>query len=419
MLDAQRRDLFALYLQALKAVHGRQAVCDHLKVRMPSSPVYLAAIGKAASAMTAGAFAAWGDAIQRALVITRHGYAPELTERAPRTQYLEAGHPQPDAASLSAGQRLREFLAAVPVSAQCLVLISGGASALVEILPTGISLAEWQRVNAWLLCSGLDIRAMNTVRSALSGIKGGRLLYALNVWHTDVLLISDVPGDDPRVIGSGLLSPDERAFETLQQLTLPDWMGNYLNLAPPTPAVDDARLVHVHTAIVANNAQARNAAADAARHLGYAVVDSAELLVGDVTTAAKQICDCLLAAAPGVYLWGGETTLALPAKIGRGGRNQHLALLCAERLAGWNDFALLVAGTDGSDGGTHNTGAIVDGSTLARGQRGGFNARQCLDNADAATFLEAAGDAICTGPTGTNVMDIIIAIRLNTQEILL
>jgi len=417
VLDAQRRDLFAIYTQAVRAVHGRQVVCDHLRARPPVRPVYLAAVGKAAAAMTAGAFATWSDAIHSAVVITRHGHAPDATQREPRTRYLEAGHPHPDGASIVAGQTLVEFLAAVPSAAQCLVLISGGASTLVEVLPSGISLADWQRVNAWLLGSGLNIRAMNAVRSALSCIKGGRLVHALGARRTEVLLLSDVPGDDPRVIGSGLLCPDDDALNVLRELALPGWIDTLLHAAPVAPARDDARFASVHTSIVATNAMARRAAAEAARGLGYAAYDHADELVGDVAIAARHISDDLSSAQPGVYLWGGETTLKLPSRVGRGGRNQHLALECAARLAGRDDFVLLVAGTDGSDGATHNAGAIVDGGTVERGQRAGLSAQLCLANADAATFLETVGEAICTGPTGTNVMDLIIAIRLSDQQI--
>ena len=416
MLDARRRDLFVMFKHALGAVHGRQAVFDHLHRRLPTQPVYLAAVGKAAAAMAAGAFAAWGDAIHSAVVISRCGDAPDLAQREPRTSYLEAAHPIPDTTSLVAGKALVDFISNVPSTAQCLVLISGGASALVEVLPSGISLADWQRVNTWLLASGLDIYAMNALRSALSCIKGGGLVRSLTTQHTDVLLISDVPGDDPRVIGSGLLCPPEGKCEpaALSRLTLPDWINNYLNLAPKVPVGTDPQFKTVLTTIVANNAMARNAAANAARTLGYVAYDHADEIVGDVATAAKNICDRLLCASPGVYIWGGETTLKLPEHPGRGGRNQHLALECAVRLVGRKDIVVLVAGTDGTDGVTQNTGAIVDGGTLARCD---LDIQNVLANANAATFLEASGDVLCTGSTGTNVMDLIIAMRLNAQEI--
>jgi len=391
-------------------------VFEHLRARPVTQPVYLVAVGKAAAAMAAGAFAAYGDAIRSALVITRHGYAPGVMQREPRTRYLEAGHPQPDAASLVAGQALVEFASAIPATAQCLVLISGGASALVEVLPSGVTLSDWQRVNAWLLGSGLDIRAMNAVRSAMSCIKGGRLVNVLGAQHIEVLLISDVPGDDARVIGSGVLCPDDSVWKTLRTLALPDWIEDLLRAAPQAPANNDPRFAHVHITMVANNARARAAAAETARNLGYAAYDHADELVGDVTTVARNLCHYLSAAPPGVHLWGGETTLQLPPKIGRGGRNQHLALECALGLQGRNDIVLLAAGTDGSDGVTHNTGAIVDGTSIERGQRSGLSAQLCLAKADAATFLETSGDTMCTGPTGTNVMDVIIAICLNERE---
>ncbi len=414
MLDARRHELFVIYTQALGAVHGRQVVFDHLRTHLPTRPVYLAAVGKAAAAMAAGAFAAWGDVIHSAVVITRCGHAPDLAQREPRTSYLEAAHPIPDATSLVAGKALVDFISGIPSTAQCLVLISGGASALVEVLPAGISLSDWQRINTWLLASGLDIYAMNALRSALSCIKGGRLVRWLAAQHTDVLLISDVPGDDPRVIGSGLLCPPEGIPAVLDGLVLPDWINNYLNLAPKAPAGTDPQFKTVRTSIVADNAMARSAAADAARALGYVAYLHAEEIVGDVARAAQNICDRLLCASPGVYIWGGETTLKLPEHPGRGGRNQHLALECAVRLVGRKDIVVLVAGTDGTDGVTQNTGAIVDSETLVGCD---LDVQDVLANANAATFLEASGDVLCTGSTGTNVMDLIIAMRLNAQEI--
>ena len=400
MLDARRRDLFVMYTHALGAVHGRQAVFDHLYAALANRPVYLAAVGKAAAAMAAGAFAAWGDAIHSAVVITRSGHIPDAAQREPRTSYLEAAHPIPDARSLIAGKALVDFVSRVPSTAQCLVLISGGASALVEVLAAGISLSDWQRINTWLLASGSDIYVMNALRSALSCILGGRLMRWLGAHHTNVLLISDVPGDDPRVIGSGLLYPQEDVPAALNGFVLPDWIKNYLNMVPKVTAGTDQQFKTVRTTIVANNAMARNAAADAARALGYVAYLHAEEIVGDVARAAQNICDRLLCTSPGVYIWGGETTLKLPENPGRGGRNQHLALQCAVRLVGRKDIVVLVAGTDGSDGVTQNTGAIVDGETLVRCD---LDVQHVLAHANAATFLEASDDVLCAGSTGTNV----------------
>lgn len=410
MLDSQRRDLFAIYSQAIHAVHGRQAVCNHLRTRTPARPVYVAAIGKAAAAMAAGAFAAWGEAIQQALVITRYGYAPPAPQYEPRTCYLEAGHPQPDAASLAAGQALVEFLSAVPAAAQCLVLISGGASALVEVLPAGINLAAWQSVNTWLIASGLDIRSMNAVRCGLSCIKGGRLVRMLNAQATEVLLISDVPGDDPSVIGSGLLCP---ATNEIGRLDLPFWIEKLLHAGSPPLAREDPDFANIRTFIVANNAMARQAAVEAAHKLGYASHDHSEALVGNVTAAAQIITSRVLSGPPGVYLWGGEVTLKLPPHAGPGGRNQHLALECATYLHGRSDAIVLAGGTDGSDGSTSHAGALVDGGTLERGRSAGLDAQICLANADATRFLQASGDLFSTGPTGTNVMDLTIAMQLS------
>ena len=305
---------------------------------------------------------------------------------------------------------LVEFLSAVPAAAQCLVLISGGASALVEVLPAGVSLTAWQNANTWLLTSGLDIHAMNAVRSALSCIKNGRLVRMLRAQATEVLLISDVPGDDPSVIGSGLLSPSSNR---VGGLVLPGWIEKLLHAGPPPATGEEPGFESIQTFIVANNAMARQAAAEVARKLGYASHDHSEELTGNITAAAQIITGRVLSGPPGVYLWGGEVTLKLPPNAGRGGRNQHLALQCAAYLHGKNDAIILAGGTDGSDGSTSYAGALVDGGTLERGGHAGFDAQICLANADATRFLEASGDLISTGPTGTNVMDLTMAMRLS------
>ncbi len=405
---------------SLKAVDGRACVARCLADSgRETGPWYLFAVGKAAPTMAAGARDALGEAIAGALVISKDGHCPppgRSLEAVPGAAWpcLEAGHPRPDARSLAAGERLLAFLDTLPAGAPVLSLISGGASALVEVLVPGVDLAELQRVNDWLLGSGLDIAAMNRVRSSLSRIKGGRLVEHLSGRRVVNLLISDVPGDRPEIIGSGLLVPPPAggAAKARPGAALPVWLERLLteaqtsNAPPPTAA-----FARVQTRIVASNAEARAAAVTAARRMGLEARDHGEALRGDAAACGAALAEALCAGPPGLHVWGGETTVRLPEAPGRGGRNQTMALAAARGLAGREDVWLLALGTDGTDGPTEDAGALVDGGTVGRGEAQALAADDCLARADAGTFLDAAGDLIHTGPTGTNVMDIVIGFK--------
>ncbi len=399
-----RRRVLEIYQAALRAVHGRDCVRRTLVDVRVTGPVRVCAIGKAACAMAQGAADAWGDQIQDGLVITKQGYVTAECS-VPALTVMEAGHPLPDARSVQAGEAMLKLLAETSREATLLFLISGGASSLIEVLPPGVMLADLRRVNAWLLASGWDIHRMNAVRKGLSCIKGGRLVAYLGERRTVQLLISDVPGDEAADIGSGLLVPAARLAPVP---ALPDWLQALLDQAPPLLPVEAPADAGVETRIVASLDQALAAAAQAAREGGYAVQVHAARLHGDAALQGRRIADELIQGPAGVHLWGGETTLVLPPQSGRGGRNQHLALAAATGLAGHDDICLLAAGTDGSDGPGEDAGALVDGATLARGALDELNAEECLARADAGTFLEASGDLISTGPTGTNVMDLAI-----------
>lgn len=399
-----RQLLLQAYQSALAVVGGRDGVRRRLANAAFSEGVYVVALGKAACAMAEGAHEALGGQIRDALVITKRGYAQPLP-----WPVLEAGHPRPDAGSIVAGQALLAFIARLPETAEVLVLLSGGASALAEVLPAGLGLETLQRVNDWLLGSGLDIVAMNRIRKRLSLIKGGRLAQRLAPRRTLCLAISDVPDDDPRAIGSGPLTADDSAGEGS---SLPPWLAELLRAAPPLPAPGAACFGTVRYEIIASNRDAVAAAVRAAEGLGAAAVAEPEFVTGDATAAGARLAQALLAAAPGtVHVWGGETTIKLPAEPGRGGRCQQLALAAAVGLAGTTNTWLLAAGTDGSDGPTEDAGALVDGETVARGELAGADTAAALGTADAGSFLEASGDLIQTGPTGTNVMDIMLGLR--------
>jgi glycerate 2-kinase len=360
--------------------------------------------------MAVGALDAVGERLAALLAITKTGHCQELTGVGGRVRCLESSHPVPDASSLAAGTELVHFIQGASWDASLLVLTSGGASSLVEQLAGDLGAEQLARVNGWLLGSGMDIHGINRVRKALSRIKGGRLAAYLGGHSALNLVISDVPGDDLRSIGSGLLVPHGPADVSLEGLTLPDWLAALTERAEPLP--DEAMFERVRSVIVARSADAQWAAARRGEALGYAVHGHEPLLCDDASAAGRRVVEEVLRGPPGLYVWGGETTVRLPPNPGRGGRNQSLALAAARQLRGHDRVWLLAAGTDGTDGPGLDAGALVDGRTVTRGEDAGLDAGESLARADAGTFLEASGDLLHTGPTGTNVMDLVLALKL-------
>jgi hydroxypyruvate reductase len=403
-----RNSLLEIYQAALKRVEGRGAVSNWLRHNPLRGRLNVIAIGKAAQSMAQGAHDVLGDRIVQGLILSKYGHIDHHWCRQRGWVAHESAHPVPDESSLQAGRILLDFIARDSVS-PLLFLISGGASSLVEVTVDGVSLEDLGRLNRWLLGSGLDILQMNTVRKALSRIKGGGLLTCLDRPGVVGLAISDVPGDDPAAIGSGLLTPDEGLLERLAALSLPPWLAEKLQgvgqqragLAVSRPKLE----------IVANLQLAREAAAEHAASLGFRVSLRDEFLSGDAAATGKSLARALLQGPPGIVIWGGETTVNLPPDPGQGGRNQHLALAAARELAGNRDCYLLAAGTDGSDGPTGDAGALVDGATLARAAVHGETPERSLANADSGCLLAVSGDLITTGPTGTNVMDLVIGLK--------
>lgn len=414
-----RKHLLAIYLTALDAVNGHKVVAAYLQKHPYNTPLALIAIGKAAYQMATGAYEILGNQITQALVITKFGHLEKTFQPAYPMICLEAAHPVPDESSLVAGQTLLDFIHKLPPQLPILILTSGGASALVEVLVPGITLSDLQNVNQWLLGSGLPIHAMNQIRKSLSAIKGGHLATHLKNHPVLNLVISDVPGDDLQIIGSGLLTCpaplllkqtvfpfSEKAEE---KINLPDWLHTLIAKAPLIAKSED--FINIKQHLVATPTLARQAAYKTAQHLGYATVNHNELIVGDARSVGRTLAQQLISATPGIYIWSSETTVHLPEKPGQGGRCQHLALSAACELAGRNDVFLLAMGTDGNDGPCDVAGALVDGKTLERGNQKGLHAIQCLATADAGRFLTASGDLMDTGPTGTNVMDILIGLK--------
>jgi glycerate 2-kinase len=398
-----RRALLEIYQAGIESVDGRHRTAAALREESLTGPVRLIAIGKAAPAMALGAIDVLGPRIADGLVVTRRGLRrPELDGRDAWLQ-LEAGHPVPDESSLAAGEALLARLAGASPDALWLFLISGGSSSLVEVLPPGLDLARLRRANEWLIGSGLPIGAVNAVRRRLSVLKGGRLAGRLDGRRCLALYISDVPGDAVSDIGSGLLAPAPGSSPTP---TLPDWLR-----AVPEPGRPPAPPIPIRHRVIASLAVALIACeTEARRHFDFVRRFDRRLDL-DVEAAAKLVVDRLVAGPPGAYLWGGETTVRLPPDPGRGGRNQHLALACAMRLAGRSDAAVLCGATDGNDGPGEDAGGLVDGGSVRRGEAAGLGAADCFARADAGSFLAAAGDLVSTGPTSTNVNDLVIGVR--------
>ena len=371
-----RTQLLDMYAAGLVAVEGEMTVYQALQAKGLRQPCHVVALGKAADAMLWGAHRYLRDAMQSALLITKHQHVSAATQALTQVQSLEAAHPIPDESSLQAGAALIQYLQALPADEPVLFLISGGTSSLVEVLDTGWTLERLQQATYAMLANGAVISEINAMRRALSLIKGGKLWQYVGERVVTCLLMSDVPGDDPTVIGSGLLFPaprDDFAWE-----------------------------------IVASN-----------RHLLAALTASTdvnvmpEFLEGDAEDVAQRCVEHLRNSAAGLYVWGAETTLQLPLNPGYGGRNQHLALAAALCLQPEDDIFLMAVGTDGTDGVTEDTGALVDNGTVQRGYVQNLDAAACLQAADAGTFLAASGDLIHTGPTGTNVMDVIIGWKVS------
>ena len=410
-LAYHRKNLRAIFDKALQPVNGRTCVRDHLIAHpVAHHPVYLVAIGKAASAMAEGAFEILPAQITRALVITKAGPGDASLFKSD-TVLLKSAHPVPDQRSLDAGTRLLSFIGDAPPHAHFLFLISGGTSSLVEVLPDGMTLAALDEVNEWLLGSGLDIHHINCVRKAMSRIKGGRLASHLAGRTADVLLISDVPGDVLANIGSGLLVADDENAPCMSEINMPSQIRALIKTAPAAPAKNHPCFARIKTRIIASNEDACDAAESHAKELGYTVYRHAGIITGDAIEVAHAQARMLKQGVPGVYIGGEETTIQLPPVPGRGGRNQSLALAVAQEIAGCDNILFLAAGTDGSDGPTHDAGAIVDGTTIKRSQNKGYDAASCLMRADAGSFLAASGDLITTGPTGTNVMDLMLGMK--------
>jgi len=370
--------------------------------------------------MAAGCESRLGPDLVVGAVIVPDGYAASLSAIA----VMEGGHPVPDERGLMATARLCNLVRATSVPV--LGLISGGASSLLVRPRSPLTLDDKRAVNELLLTCGADIQAMNTVRKHLSEVKGGGLVrYGRTSFVS--LILSDVIGDDPAVIGSGPTAADATTYADarailgrfgIEQL-VPTVVLDVLDRGmrgqiTETLKPDDPVCRRVRNVVIGSNQTALEAAAGEARRMGLRPRITPTPLAGATGPVARQWLETVwvdLAGTPAFdcYIAGGETTVTVTG-TGRGGRNQEFALALASPLAG-TDVHILSAGTDGVDGPTDAAGAFVDGSTIRRAQARGLDATAALTNNDSYGFFSALGDLFRPGPTGTNVMDIKIALH--------
>lgn len=406
--------LIDAYRAALDAVDARRCVRESLLRRPVRGAWHVVAVGKAAAAMAQGAVDALGARLLSGCVVIPPGHLPAgFAPGAHGIDVLTSSHPVPDERSLAAGETLAAYVESLSQEAQLLFLVSGGASSLVERLRPGCTLADLQSLNRWALASGAPIAQVNALRRRLSRLKGGGLAVLAGSRRTLALMISDVPVDDPRVIGSGLLhAPDTPTSST--DVALPVELRAVLERAAGEAGDGGAYVPRVPVRMAATLRMACHAAAAAARKAGLDARVSPGRLAGDAAdlgvafaARASRLPDRT------VRVWGGESTVTLPATPGRGGRNQHLALAAALELERLRSRAvLLAAGTDGVDGATMDAGAVVDAATCLRGRDAGFDPHVSLAAADSGSFLEASGDLLHTGATLTNVGDLVLAFAI-------
>ena len=378
--------------------------------------------GKAGGAMAAAVDAVWpAHAPLSGLVVTRYGHVPPAYKAAPgRIEVVEAAHPVPDEAGRRAAQRILGLTEGLGANDLVLCLISGGASALLALPAAGVTFEQKQAINKALLKSGAAIDEMNCVRKHLSAIKGGRLAARCAPARVVTLLISDVPGDSPEVIGSGPTVPDSSscadALRILQRygIDVPAAARAGLDSGDfESPKPDDARFNGNQVHMVATPRQSLEAAAALARGAGLAAFVLSDEIEGESREVGKVHAALARAVVrhgapfskPCVILSGGETTVTVRERSGRGGRASEFLLGCAVALQGEGEVYALAADTDGIDGIEDNAGAIIGPDTLARAGALGLKASEFLDRNDAYNFFRPLNDLVISGPTFTNVND--------------
>ncbi len=426
-----RADLMRIFAAAVAAVDPRRAVANAFEGRLldtgripemvaKARRVYLLAVGKAALGMALEARERIGAKLHDALVIVRGPLTEEVTLRV-----MPAAHPTPDDSSEVAGRAVLRFVADADRDDLVVLMLSGGASALMAVPAAGLRLRDKVAVTSALMNAGAPIRELNTVRRHLSGVKGGRMLQSTKA-NFLTLILSDVPGNDLATIGSGPTAADPTTYSDAVAILkrrgvwgrAPETVRDYLERGAAGEVAEtlkpgDAAVERVRNIIIADNRTAVEAACNTAATLGY-TVDRYRDLSGDANTTGMALGAYLygLEGAHTCIIAGGETVVPVKGG-GKGGRSQQAALAAAlelTRLGANRRIAALFAGTDGIDGPTDAAGAIVTPETLARAAEAKLDPKLALDRNDSYSFFKALGDLVITGPTGTNVADIFVGL---------
>ncbi len=408
MNSSLRSDANTIIERSIQAVLPDEAVRRALSGRKFSGRVLLVAAGKAAWQMASAAAAQLGDGLCAGVVVTKYDH---VKGDIPHCTCYEAGHPVPDENSFAATQAALDLVKDAGEGDTVLFLLSGGGSALFE--KPLVSGEELQNITGQLLACGADIVEMNTLRKRLSAVKGGRFAQLCAPAKVFAVVLSDILGDPLDMIASGPACPDSstcaQALAVVEKyhLTLSDAAMECLKQETPK------QLDNVETQITGSVRQLCAAAAQVCRQLGYEPV----ILTDQLCCQAKEAGSFLASIAktharpehPMAFIAGGETVVQLTGK-GRGGRNQELALAAAEGIAGMDNAAVFSVGSDGTDGPTDAAGGYVDGSTRAALLAAGLTVHGVLADNDAYHALQKTGGLIVTGPTGTNVNDVALAL---------
>jgi glycerate 2-kinase len=423
LMEKMREDARKIIQEAINLVRPEPAVknaLNELKQRasLPNSTtgkLLVIAFGKAAWNMAKAAEENLGERIQEGLVITKYGHSKgDITG----FRVIEAGHPLPDCNSVRGAEEALKMVENLDEEDMVILLISGGGSALFEKPMEGITLEELSDLTRQLLFSGADIIEMNTVRKHLSSVKGGRFAQHCGKAKIRAVILSDVIGDRLDAIASGPAYPDESTSEEALQvidkyaLKIPRHLRDVLNIETPK------KISNCESIITGSVSLFCEAAAGSAEKLGYQPVVLASTLqceakeAGRVMAAIAREISCgksryQWARRPCALIAGGETTVHVTGK-GKGGRNQEMALSAALGIEGLEGIVIFSVSSDGTDGPTDAAGGMVDGKTADRIRTAGFSPEQYLNNNDAYHALKTSGDLIMTGPTGTNVNDIVV-----------
>lgn len=403
-----RDDAERLVRTAIKAVLPEEAVQRALQGKRFPGRVYIVAVGKAAWRMASAALNVLEVPVEDGLVISKYGH---MGEEIPPLRFVEAGHPVPDENSVRAAETALELTNNLKEDDTVLFLLSGGGSALFE--KPLIPLAEVQDITKQLLDCGADIVEINIIRKRLSAVKGGRFAAHCAPAHIEAVVLSDVLGDSLDSIASGPVSPDSASCGDAQRIAekydLRLSKAARLSLQIETPK----SLENVHAQIVGNVKELCRAAADASRSMGYEPVLLTDRLDSEAREAGRYLASVLREHAEDgkkkAFLAGGETVVHLTGD-GIGGRNQEVALAACEGIRGLKNAAVISVGSDGTDGPTDAAGGYADGDSYDALKAAGIDYLETLQRNDSYHALKAIDGLIITGPTGTNVNDLCIAL---------